>query len=97
MKYSKITPAMVAQYLGISAQTVRERMKDGSLNIGKVYESKGNDNFLILPGPLYEETGIKLNGYEPPPTVNIDYCVLAKEIVKEQQRVLANTFKAVGE
>ena len=87
-KYGKITPAVVGRYLGISAQTVRERMKDGTLPIGKVYQDGGKDRFLILPNLLYQETGIRLNGYEPPPVVSIDYEFLARRIIKRGLELL---------
>lgn len=84
---NRITPEVVGRYLGMSAQAVRRHMEDGSLPIGIVNDNgNGKKEFLIFPKPLYEITGIKLNGYEPPtanivnfPELNIN--VLAQEIV----------------
>lgn len=79
----KITPTIVGQYLGISAQAVREGMEDGSLPIGFVEKtSNGRTRFIILPKMLYDITGVKLNGYEPEPTINIDYTKLANSLAK---------------
>ena len=96
MIYSKITPAIVGQYLGISAQAVREGMERGVLPIGAVISQGEKKKYIILPKPLYDVTGIKLNGYEPPPVVDINYPLLAKEIAKAQYTTLAETFKSEG-
>ncbi len=87
---NKITPELVGQYLGMSAQSVRVAMESGRLNIGQVYiTDSGIKKFVITPKTLYDGTGIKLNGYEPPPTVNIDYEELAKRIVSQFMDTIA--------
>lgn len=80
----RITPDLVGRHLGISAATVRKGMEDGTLPIGIVESNGKKKNFIILPKALYEVTGIKLNGYEPPVTVSsIDYAELARSITAE--------------
>ena len=89
VKENKITPEKVGAELGISAQAVRLAMDRGQLNIGiKQVSESGQKNYIITPKKLYEETGIKLNGYEPPPTVNIDYNKLAQTIVEQALKFL---------
>lgn len=80
---NRITPDLVGRCLGISAATVRKGMEDGTLPIGLVENNGKKKNFIILPKALYEMTGIKLNGYEPPPTVMVDYSRLATEVTKQ--------------
>ena len=81
VKSNRITPELVGSYLGLSAQSVRELMDTGNLKIGFVSNTaQGQKQYIILPKMLYEATGIKLNGYEPLPNVNIDYEKLAKAI-----------------
>lgn len=82
VKSNRITPELVGSHLGLSAQSVRELMDTGNLKIGFVSNTaQGQKQYIILPKMLYEATGIKLNGYEPLPNVNIDYEELAKAIV----------------
>ena len=85
VKENRITPEKVGAALGISAQAVRAAMDSGKLNIGIITETEsGQKSYIITPKQVYEETGVKLNGYEPPPVVNakIDYDVLADRIIK---------------
>lgn len=92
--YDKITPETVGRYLGISARAVREAMENGTLKIGHVNITEGGQKqYVILPKQLYEATGVKLNGYEPPPKVNIDYEVLAKEVVKEFMSAISSSLE----
>lgn len=89
VKDNRITPEKVGAVLGLSAQAVRCAMDNGTLEIGTVTETKnGQKNYIITPKKLYEETGIKLNGYEPPPTVNIDYNQLAQAVIKQALQIL---------
>ena len=82
MKNSKkITPEEVGKKLGISPATVRKEMENGSLPIGTVVNDGERKTYIIYPKPLYEVTGIKMNGYEPPAPV-IDYQKLASELWK---------------
>lgn len=67
----KITPKDVAEYLGINEQAVRVRMQNGTLPIGDVVKNGTNYTYLIYPKALYETTGMKANGYEPPTVVDI--------------------------
>lgn len=86
---NRITPDIVGKYIGISAQAVREGMERGTLPIGRVEKTKqGQKQYIILPKPLFEATGLRLNGYEPPPTVNIDYEKLAEAVVNEFMETL---------
>lgn len=77
----KITPEEVGKKLGISPATVRKEMENGSLPIGTVAKDGERNKYIIYPKPLYEVTGIKMNGYEPPVPV-IDYQKLAVELWK---------------
>lgn len=67
----KITPKDVAEYLGINEQAVRVRMRNGSLPIGNVVKNGKNFTYVIYPKALYEVTGMKASGYEPPTAVDI--------------------------
>ena len=81
---NRITPEIAGKYLGMSAQQVRSLMEYGKLEIGKVFVTdKGCKEYIITPKSFYNGTGIRLNGYEPPPTVDIDYTALAQAIFKE--------------
>ena len=81
---NKITPEDVARLLGINAQAVRVRMRNGSLPIGTVTKSPGGTcGYHISPKMLYEVTGMKVLGYEPPPTISMDLKRLAEMIVEE--------------
>jgi hypothetical protein len=66
----KITPEMVGRELGVTAATVRQMMDDGELKIGRIAGSDKRKSYVIFPKLLYEETGIKLGGYEPVAEVN---------------------------
>ena len=75
----KITPDEVGRHLGLAGATIRRKMEDGSLPIGDVDQCGERKQYIIYPKPLYEVTGLALNGYEPPkPEVN--YSKLAEEI-----------------
>lgn len=85
VKEKRITPDIVGERLGISAQKVRELMDNGQLNIGIVSStSNGQKQYIILPKPLYEATGLKMNGYEPPTEAafEFDYAKMAEELAK---------------
>ena len=83
--FEKITPEIVGRYLGTSARSVRTGMENGTLEIGHIEVTEGGvKRYIILPNKLYNATGIKLNGYEPPPVLKIDeknINELAKEFV----------------
>ena len=85
MKPKKIRPADVAPLLGISAQAVRVKMRRGQLPIGMVYKhpNSGIYDYDISPKMFYEYTGIKLNGYEPPPVTNIGGAKELAEVLKK--------------
>ena len=73
----------------MSAQQVRALMEYGKLDIGKVFGTdKGNNDYIITPKSFYNGTGIRLNGYEPPQTVDIDYTALAQAIFKEVMKAM---------
>lgn len=87
-----ITPEMVAKLLGTSAITVKYCMENGTMPIGIVKRTKEKPQYIIFPKALYDVTGYKLNGYEPPPTAEvkeIDYDSLAKSILAQ----LVTSFK----
>lgn len=94
----KITVEMVARELGKTSETIRKLIDDGDLPIAIVKQNGKKKDYVILPNRLYEVTGIKLNGYEPLPTVaiNIDCEKLAKsvaeEIAKEMAKGITVTF-----
>lgn len=74
----KITVETVAKELGVSAQSIRERMRSGEIKLGYPYISKnGVITYVMTPKTVYEATGLKLNGYEPPIQANIDMDELA--------------------
>lgn len=81
----KITIEKVAKELGISPPTLRKMIDSGELPIAAILDEGGKKRYVILPKPLYEETGIKVDGYEPPPSISVrvDYEKLAKEVAKE--------------
>ncbi|GFI61961.1 hypothetical protein IMSAG049_01132 [Clostridiales bacterium] len=85
-----ITPKMVGQYLGISEVRVRRCMENGTLPIGVVDKRGKVASYIIFPKALYEQTGFKVNGYEPPVCINgdIDYELLAKSIAAELAQCL---------
>lgn len=91
----KITVEQVAKELGTSPPTLRKMMDSGKLPIGVVIDDGGQKRYIILPKPLYEETGIKAEGYEPPPNINIkiDYKNFAKEVAKEFSLGFAKFFE----
>ena len=83
VKSNRITPELVGEHLGLSAQRVRELMENEKLKIGFVSDTaQGQKQYIILPKMLYEATGIKLNGYEPPIGIDFDYRAFAVELVK---------------
>ena len=91
IKENRITPEKVGAALGISAQAVRAAMDSGKLNIGIVTETEsGQKSYIITPKQVYEATGVKLNGYEPPPVVNtgIDYNELASRIIQQAVKAI---------
>ena len=94
----KITVKMVARELGKTSETIRKLIDDGDLPIAIVKQNGKKKDYVILPNRLYEATGIKFNGSEPLPTVdiNIDYEKLAKsvaeEIAKEMAKGITVTF-----
>lgn len=89
VKENRITPEKAGAALGLSAQAVRLAMDSGALDIGIVTETEsGQKSYIITPKKLYESTGVKLNGYEPPPAVNIDYEQLAQRIVAQAAKLL---------
>lgn len=98
----KITVEMVARELGKTSETIRKLIDDGDLPIAIVKQNGKKKDYVILPNRLYEATGIKFNGYEPLPTVdiNIDYEKLAKsvaeEIAKEMAKGITVTFWKEG-
>ena len=86
---NRITPEIAGKYLGMSAQQIRALMEYGKLDIGKVFATdKGCKEYIITPKSFYNGTGIRLNGYEPPPTVDIDYTALAQAIFKEVMKAM---------
>lgn len=91
----KITIETVAKELSTTPPTVRKLIDSGDLPIAAVTEEGGRKKYVILPKPLYEETGIKVDGYEPPPSINIkiNYEKLAKEVAKEITAGMAKVFK----
>lgn len=94
----KISVEMVARELGKTPETIRRLIDDGDLPIAIVKQNGKKKDYVILPNRLYKVTGIKLNGYEPLPIVdiNIDYEKLAKsvaeEIAKEMAKGITVTF-----
>ena len=86
---NRITPEIAGKYLGMSAQQIRALMEYGKLDIGKVFATdKGCKEYIITPKSFYNGTGIRLNGYEPPQTVDIDYTALAQAIFKEVMKAM---------
>ncbi|MBR2593328.1 MAG: hypothetical protein IKD83_01735 [Firmicutes bacterium] len=92
MSNKKITPEDVGRELGLSAATVRRKMEDGSLPIGDVETDGERKSYIIYPKPLYDVTGIKLNGYEPPGEIK-DYKALAECIIVDLSRVATEMAK----
>lgn len=92
----KITIETVAKELGTTPPTLYKMIDSGALPIAAVVQEEGRrKKYVILPKPLYEETGIKVDGYEPPPSINIkiNYEKLAKEVAKEITSGMAKVFK----
>lgn len=80
---SKITPGDVGKLLGISAQAVRVQMQKGILDVGIAVENEnGRYSYIISPKKVYELTGAKIEGFEPPTEVRIDEERLAINIAK---------------
>ena len=74
----KITVETVAKELGVSVQSIRERMRSGEMKLGYSSVSEnGVVTYVMTPKTVYEATGLKLNGYEPPIQANIDMDELA--------------------
>lgn len=95
----RITPEIVAKELGIGATLVRSLMESGELKIGKVIKGSGvSNNYIIYPKALYEETGIKVDGFEPPPSINVkvNYEKLAEEVAKTLVCGMAKIFGKEG-
>lgn len=86
----KITPEMVGRELGVTAATVRQMMDDGELKIGRIAGSDKRKSYVIFPKLLYEETGIKLAGYEP--AVEVNYTKLADALFQ----TILKAFKEVS-
>ncbi len=75
---------MVAQQLGISPVTVNYCMAKGTMPIGIAEKRESTNRYIIFPKALYDVTGIKPNGYEPPPVGGVkelDYDKPAKSIL----------------
>lgn len=80
----KITIDMVAKELEVAPSTVRKMIDRGELPIAAVTKDGNRKKYIILPKALYEETGIKVDGFEPPPSINVkvNYEKLAEEVAK---------------
>nr|DAK64982.1 MAG TPA: Pyocin activator protein PrtN [Caudoviricetes sp.] len=77
----------LAKITGYSAENLRNLIKSGKLPIA-VTLGTDKKSYCLLPPKVYEYLGIKIDGYEPPPTVNIDYSKLVTDVAGE----LANRF-----
>lgn len=53
----KITPAMVGQALGVSAQAVRVGLQQGALKFGKAYKNGGQYKYVIYPEAVRQVIG----------------------------------------
>ena len=64
----------------------------------QVTKHGGKNYYVISAKALYEKTGVKIDGYEPPPslTVNIDYEKLAEEVAKTLVCGMAKIFGKEG-
>ena len=91
----KITIDMVAKELEVTPATVRRMINTGKLPIATVTKHGGKNYYVISAKALYEKTGVKIDGYEPPPslTVNIDYEKLAEEVAKTLVCGMAKIFE----
>lgn len=54
-----ISPERAAELLGTTSQTVRLRMRDGSLPIGVVFQGKRRCQYIITKEKFKEVTGIE--------------------------------------
>lgn len=80
---NRITPGDVGKLLGISAQAVRVQMQKGILDVGVVVQNdNGRCSYIISPKKVYELTGAKIEGYEPPTELKIDEERLAVNIAR---------------
>lgn len=61
-------PEEVAKKMGMNSQYIRIHMEDGSLPIGIVTRGGGNmrADYKIFPKMLYDVTGYRIDGFEPP-------------------------------
>ena len=94
----KITVEMVAKELGVTPPTVRKMIDCGELPIAAVTKDGNRKKYVILPKALYEETGIKVDGFEPPPSINVkvNYEKLAEEVAKTLVCGMAKIFGKEG-
>lgn len=81
-KNEKITVEMVAAGLGVSPQKIREQMKSGKMKLGYPDTSEnGVTTYIMTPKHVYDATGLKFNGYEPPAVIVLkDEKTIAREM-----------------
>lgn len=86
----------LSKITGISSNMLRHLISTGKLPIAAI-DTKGNNytNYYLLPPKVYEYLGVKIDGYEPPPSValELDYEMFAKEVAKEITAGMAMAFK----
>jgi len=86
----------LAKMKGMTDKKLRHLINIGKLPIAILDPGEsGYTNCYLLPPKVYDYLGIKIDGYEPPPTVkiDIDYKMLAEEVAKEIAAGMAMAFK----
>lgn len=84
----KITIDDVARELEITPENVRLKIDSGELPIAIVGGTDRRKSYTVLPSKLYEATGIKLGGYEPPAVCEVDYEKLAETVLKKLKEAI---------
>lgn len=72
----------IAKLTGYSAETLKSLINSGKLPIAVVASNGSRNNYYVLPPKVYEYFGLKIDGYEPPPTININYDKLVGDVAK---------------
>ena len=79
----------LSKLTGYSVDALRNLINSGRLPIAVVSGGE-KKSYYIMPPKVYEYFGLKIDGYEPPPTVNIDYKRLVADVADELINRLAD-------